>query len=392
MRVAVAGGGIFGLTAALELRRRGHQVTLVDPGPLPHPLAESTDISKIVRLDYGPDPLYTELAERALEGWRAWDRGEPAPLFHETGVALLTRGPMEPGSFEHASLSLLEARGHRVERVDARDIARRFPAYRPGAFRGGYVNPQGGWVEAGAVIARLVDRARAAGVAVATGRAARSIEATRAATGLILADGARVAADLIVVASGAWAALLCPAIAAALAPSGQPVFHLRPADPSRYAADRFPVFCADIARTGFYGFPVTSTGLVKVANHGPGAPVDMRADARPVASADEQALRAFLTDALPDLARAPIAARRLCVYGDTPDGHFWIARDPDQPSVLVATGGSGHAFKFGPVLGELVADAAEDRLAPALARRFRWRPEIAGAAGEEAARYRGPTG
>lgn len=390
MRAAVAGGGIFGLGAALELRRRGHEVTLVDPGPLPHPLAESTDISKIVRLDYGPDLLYTELAERSLEGWRRWDEGEQRPLFHETGIALLTRGPMEPGSFEHASLTLLEARGHRALRLSGAEIARRFPAYRPGAFQGGYVNPQGGWVESGAVIARLVDRARAAGVAVATGCAARSIEDRGRSTDLVLADGARVAADLVVLASGAWAALLCPSIAGALTPSGQPVFHLRPRDPSLYAADRFPVFCADIARTGYYGFPITG-GLVKVANHGPGTPVDMRGDARAVPEADERALRAFLADALPDLASAPIAARRLCVYGDTADGHFWIARDPDRPRVLVATGGSGHAFKFGPVLGELVADAAEDRLAPALARRFRWRPEIAGAAGEEAARYRGPS-
>ena len=68
------GGGIFGVTAALALRARGHEVTLVDPGPLPHPLAESTDISKVVRIDYGADEDYTALGERALDGWRRGTR------------------------------------------------------------------------------------------------------------------------------------------------------------------------------------------------------------------------------------------------------------------------------------------------------------------------------
>src|SRR6266540_5881243 len=168
-RVIIVGAGINGVTAAIELKRRGHEVTLVDPGPLPHPLAESTDISKIVRLDYGADEEYTALAERALDGWRRWNRAWPAPLFHEAGVAFLSRGPMRPGGFEHESFALLTRRGHRLERLDAAAIARRFPAYRPGALVDGYYNPQGGWAEASAVVERLLAEASAAGVAVRGG-------------------------------------------------------------------------------------------------------------------------------------------------------------------------------------------------------------------------------
>src|SRR3954451_3662025 len=116
--VVVVGAGIFGVASALELRRRGHAVTLVDPGPLPHPLAESTDISKIVRLDYGSDEAYTAMMETALEGWRRGNRGWPSPLFHETGVMFVTRRPMAPGGFEHDSHATLVRRGHRVERLD----------------------------------------------------------------------------------------------------------------------------------------------------------------------------------------------------------------------------------------------------------------------------------
>src|SRR5438105_290809 len=119
-RSIVVGGGIFGVTAATELHARGDDVTLIDPGPLPQPLAESTDVSKVVRIDYGADETYTEMMERALVGWRELDaRFAPErPLFHETGVAFLTRAPMTRGGFEHESFALLRRRGHTLERLD----------------------------------------------------------------------------------------------------------------------------------------------------------------------------------------------------------------------------------------------------------------------------------
>ena len=108
--ILVIGGGIFGVTAALELRARGEDVTLVDAGPIPSPLAESTDISKAVRMDYGADETYAAEMETALEGWRAWNSRWPAPLFHEEGVTYLCKGSMRPGGFEHDSFAILQKR------------------------------------------------------------------------------------------------------------------------------------------------------------------------------------------------------------------------------------------------------------------------------------------
>ncbi len=72
-RIAIVGSGIFGVTAALELGRRGHAVDLFDPGPLPHPLAASTDITKMIRMDYGSDEFYMALMEDAFAGWDRWN-------------------------------------------------------------------------------------------------------------------------------------------------------------------------------------------------------------------------------------------------------------------------------------------------------------------------------
>ena len=373
MQVIVVGAGIFGVTTALELRARGHEVRLLDHGPLPHPLAESTDISKVVRMDYGADDEYAALGEAAIAGWRRWNARWPRPLFHETGVTFLARAPMTPGGFEHDSFHTLVRRGHPLVRLDAAAIAARFPAYRPGVYVDGYFNPVGGWAESGAVVAQLLAEAQTRGVDVEPEAAVTHID--------------QLEADLVIVCAGAWVPALLPELAPSLRAVGQPVFHLRPADPAPFSAAHFPVFGADISRTGYYGFPVNHDGLVKVANHGTGVPIADDRE-RVVHPAHEVELRAFLQQSFPRLADAPIVGRRLCVYSDTLDGHFWIARHPARRNLVVATGGSGHAFKFAPVLGPLIADIALGVAHP-LASKFRWRPELATPSRGDAARHGG---
>src|SRR5579864_9284444 len=104
MKIVVVGAGINGVTAAIELKRRGHDVALIDPGPLPHPLAASTDISKAVRAAYGPDEDYTELAERAILRWRDWNKEFGTELYHEVGCLFLHQQNLQPGDFEFESL------------------------------------------------------------------------------------------------------------------------------------------------------------------------------------------------------------------------------------------------------------------------------------------------
>ena len=168
-RTLVVGAGIFGVTAAIELRQRGHAVRLVDPGPLPHPLAASTDISKVVRLEYGADDAYTALAEESIEGWRRWNRDFGVALYHETGLLLLRRDPLAAGSLEQDSFEVVAGRGHRPELLDAVAVRARFPAWNADVYRHGTYDPEGGFVESGRVVSRLVEEARNLGVEVREG-------------------------------------------------------------------------------------------------------------------------------------------------------------------------------------------------------------------------------
>ncbi len=389
MDIIVVGAGIFGVTAARECRRRGYQVALVDPGPLPHPLAASTDISKVVRMEYGADEQYMAMVETSLAGWAAWNEQWPAPLYHETGVTMLTRQPMSAGGFEYESYQMLVKRGHRPERLNGDDIARRFPAWKPGAFVDGFYHVRGGFAESGRVVAALLQAAKQAGVVLHEGEVSALRLENNRATGVRLAGGQTISAGHVLVAAGSGSYLLGPGLERYLKATGHPVFHLRPEDPTLFTPPHFPVFTADVARTGWYGFPFhLQENVIKIANHGPGVTLNPATDERVVTKADEIHLRRFLQKTFPALANAPVVHTRRCLYADTLDEHLWIDRHPEIAGLSVATGGSGHGFKFAPVLGTLIADAVEGRDHP-WRQRFRWRELSVDTAGEEAARHHG---
>ena len=87
----IIGAGIFGLTTAIELVKSGHSTAIINPDQIPHPEAASTDISKIVRMEYGADLEYMEMVEKAMVGWKEWNHFFREMLYHETGFAALCK-------------------------------------------------------------------------------------------------------------------------------------------------------------------------------------------------------------------------------------------------------------------------------------------------------------
>jgi glycine/D-amino acid oxidase-like deaminating enzyme len=382
----IVGAGAIGLGAALELRSRGFDVTVVEAGTPPNPDASSTDINKAVRMDYGTDEFYARLAERAIDGWRAWNERFADDLYQEVGFLLLSRESLDGETFEGQSYRTLMRLGAKLERLDPRAIERRFPAWARAGHVDGYLNPKAGFARSGRTVARLAAAASAAGIEVRAGTPTeRLVERGSRVVGVeVGASRERIEADHVVVCAGAWTAVLLPHLEAMLAPVAQPVVQFDPRSADPFEAARFPVWASDIARTGWYGFPRTD-GVVKIGNHGPGEKRDPRG-AHTIDRATIERFREFVRTTLPDLADAPIVGSRACFYCDTPDGDFWIDRDPERDGLVVAAGGSGHAFKFAPVLGPIVADVVQ-RAPNAEARRFAWRTP--NAAQREQARHPG---
>ncbi len=384
----IVGGGIFGMTAAVALQQRGNAVTVIDPGPIPYPLAASTDISKAVRMEYGVDEEYMNLVDQSIDIWLEWNDLFGETLYHNVGTTQLTSQQMQPGDFEYESFQRLQAAGHQIQRLNSDDIRRLAPAFNADHFVDGFRTERGGYAQSGKVVAALATYARQLGAEIQEGVAAQSIEAVDGkAVGVKTADGDLLPAGSIIVAAGAWTPILLPELQSVMKATGHPVFHLRLPDISKFVPPYFTMFGADTPRTGWYGFPVhPQENVLKVARHSAGITLHPDKDDRRVTDQDVAILRQMLKNNFPSIANAQLIFTRRCLYIDTIDEHFWIAPHPELDGLSVATGGSGHGFKFAPVLGDIIADlgeGTENRWLP----KFKWRQKEEMMVGQEAARH-----
>jgi glycine/D-amino acid oxidase-like deaminating enzyme len=160
--VLVVGAGCFGVTAAKELRQRGYSVTIVDELPNvdvePHPLAASTDISKLIRGDYGGDKLYTEMWLDSIKGWQQLNSDSGETIFHQTGLLVMSSPDAvasDTDSFEQKSLATQKEYSVPVSLLSRDDIQARFPQWTRGKYRG-YLNEKGGWAESGKAVVALL--------------------------------------------------------------------------------------------------------------------------------------------------------------------------------------------------------------------------------------------
>ena len=330
------------------------------------------DISKVVRMDYAADAQHTAMGLLSLERWKAWNQRWGVDLYHEDGFLVMSQAGMAPGGFEHDSFHFLKGQGRELQRVNSERLRVANPAWNADLFVDGYFNPVGGWVESGRVIAMLANDAREAGVEIVEHvPGAMPVFLAGRCTGIESADGRSWHAATALVAAGAWTPEVLPHLKNVMWATAQTVFQFQPVDPERFRAPVFPVWGADIAKTGWYGFPANSDGIVKVANHGVGRRV-RASELRVMPEGEEERYRQFLRETFPELADAPVHSHRVCLYCETFDGAFWIDRDPEHSGLIVAAGDSGHAFKFTPVMGEIIADAVEGESSD-WASRYRWR-------------------
>ncbi|HFA48978.1 MAG TPA: FAD-dependent oxidoreductase [Bacteroidetes bacterium] len=372
----VIGGGIFGLGTAIELCKRKYSVCILDAGKIPNPLAASTDISKVVRMEYGSDVEYMQMAIESINGWREWNDFFNEVLFHETGFLLLAQNKLESGSqyFEKSSFDNLIKKGFMPERLNPEKIAERFPAFNCQYYEDGFYHPVAGFAESGRVVEVLAEYAKQLGADIYENqKAGEFIVLNKKINGLKTREGNQYTAGHIIVCAGNFTPYIVPELKAYMKVTGHPVFHIKPSRPELFEVPRFSVFAADISNTGWYGFPLhPKEKVVKIALHSKGLELHPGNDGRIVTKEDENKLRQFLKQSIPALAHDPISHTRRCCYTDTLDGHFWIDRHPEIKGLTIGSGGSGHGFKMAPVIGDMIARVAEGG-SHKWSARYRWR-------------------
>ncbi|KAG0702883.1 FAD dependent oxidoreductase [Suillus ampliporus] len=388
--VVIIGAGTFGLSTAYHLLERGYTgVTVLDRAEhLPAVDAASTDMNKVVRSCYG-DQEYTQLARQAIEEWRKdmWQN-----CYHECGVLNLG------DAYTEQSINNDLKHGANIERLsNAASIRAQFPldlhdSGKLGIFTSldvastGYINHDGGWAEAERAVGLLMEHVKKRGVKVLPGKPVQElVKDERGQTrGVRCADGSEYEASVVVLAVGSWTASAFPSLkmTGKCLATGQSIvtIQLTPEEAEEYR--KSPVVLD--FRTSFYVFPPTHRNVVKFSIHSAGyvstVPGSTISTPRTIVShpdnglcvprSDLKELRVQLRRVYPALAEKPFSGTRMCWYTDSPDGDWVIGRYPGDPGLVLATSGSGHAFKFLPTIGKLVADAIEDKLDPKLAARF----------------------
>jgi glycine/D-amino acid oxidase-like deaminating enzyme len=258
--------------------------------------------------------------------------------------------------FERASLPLLREAGLSFEELTAADAAKRYPQINFERVQWAVVEKEGGYLTARRACEAVLEGF------LAEGGEYRQVSVSPAGIeggklgGVTLSDGTKLVADAYVFACGPWLGkLFSKAIGNLIRSTRQEVFFFgAPAGDSRFSEEALPVWI-DNGEPLFYGIPGNQWRGFKLADDTRGALFDPTSGERVASSEGLQAARDYLGFRFPALKGSPLLESRVCQYENSPDQHFIVDRHPDAGNVWLVGGGSGHGFKHGPALGELVA-------------------------------------
>lgn len=350
--VAVIGAGIFGAWTALRLAQAGKRVALLDAYGPGNARASSGGESRIIRMGYGSDELYTRWSLRSLVLWKEFERESGDSLFHRTGVLWLAR---EREAYTSQTAVTLEKCGVRCERLTRGELEKRYPQISLQSVDWALLEPESGALMARRAVQTVVAAAVRFGADFFQSHAAAPVEGGRL-NRISIRGGMSVYAETFVFACGAWLGKLFPnLLGGRIFPSRQEVFFFGvPAGDARFSAPAMPTWL--FRDDEVYGLPDLESRGFKVAFDAHGELTDPDTQSRVVSAESVAAIKKYVAQRFPALADAPIVETRVCQYENTSNGDFLVDQHPEIENVWLVGGGSGHGFKHGPALGEYVAE------------------------------------
>jgi sarcosine oxidase len=361
--VALVGAGVFGAWTAYQLRRSGKSAVLIDAHGPANSLSSSGDESRIIRMGYGADEIYTRSALRSLKLWKEFSAETSETLFHQTGVLWLAHAD-DP--YPEKTYDTLQKVGIAFERLTTDEVARRFPQVGLEGIAWAMLEPESGVLLARCGVQAVVREAIRKGVeyleeTVTFPSVKRKLD--RVAT----ANGRQISAGDFVFACGPWLPKIFPDLLAdRIHTTRQEVFYFdAPAKNRDFAPPNLPTWID--FKDEMYSLPDIDGHGIKIAIDRHGEPFDAESGDRTVTENGLAEVRRCLARRLPDLKDAPLREARVCQYENTSNGDFLIDRHPEFENVWLVGGGSGHGFKHGPVVGEYVAariDGSKEGIEP----------------------------
>ncbi len=348
--VAVIGAGVFGAWTAWHLAKRGQRVALMEAYGPAHSRASSGGETRIIRMGYGADELYTRWAKQSLAQWKEFFEATKNPLFLETGV--LWMADRDDARLQDTKQTLGRC-GVPFEELDRKALERRYSQIGLEEIQCGILEPNSGVLLARRAVAAVAEDA------IRLGAEYRCAQVLRpAASGRVhevkTSGGEKISAGDFVFACGPWLGKVFPdVLEPRIFPSRQEVFFFGiPASDTRFAAPALPtwLFQEDLV----YGMPDIEGRGLKIAFDEHGERVDPDTQSRIVSPAMTELVRKYVTRRFPALKDAPIVETRVCQYENSSNGDFLIDRHPAMENVWFVGGGSGHGFKHGPAVGAYV--------------------------------------
>jgi sarcosine oxidase len=353
--VIVIGVGAMGAAACLQLAQRGARVLGLEQFAIPHGRGSSHGYSRAIRLAYYEHPDYVPLLRNAWAQWGVLEALSGQTLLHRTGCLYLGRPESDLicGSREAAV-----AHGLPHEMLDACALGDRYPQFNVPPEYSAIFETLGGVLRPEAAVAAFAEQAMRAG-AVLCGHATVAGWTTNGSGVTVeTADGTRYSAGSLIVSGGAWSGRLLGDLGVPLTVTRQVVGWTWPRRPDLFGLDRFPTWAIEHETGVHYGFPMLPDNPgFKIALHAPAAETNPDTVERDPQPGDAETFLPAVRRFFPN-ADGPLLALRVCLYTNSPDGHFIVDRHPAHSNVAVACGFSGHGFKFAPIIGEALADLA----------------------------------
>ncbi len=354
-RISVIGAGAFGGWTALSLLKAGYKVTLIDAWGAGNSRSSSGDETRVIRSTYGDNEFYFDLNVRALELWKKYQKEWNKKFFYNTGVLWFCYNEKTPQIDD--SIPFTKKHKMEYEHLTIKTINDRYPFINTDNLDHAWYDPYGGYLKARessqAVLEAYVKEGGNYVQAFVNPGEIKSGQLQN----IKLSNGTTLQSDVYLFACGSWLGQLFPEVLSeVISCTKQEVFYFGVPKEHAQQYDQMPAWVDLDGKDFYYGIPGNANRGFKIGVDKRGEKFDPTNGERisnPQVLADA---RKFIEMRFPGLKGAPVVESRVCPYENSVDGNFIFQPHPDADNLWFLGGGSGHGFKHGPALGELVAE------------------------------------